>query len=69
MPFTGGKPSKEEDTDVLEAELGMCLVEARNSEEPGMVRELGSAQQVLDSRMNYPSMQCRPFGLVHRVPK
>ena len=47
MPFIGGKPSKE-DTDVLEAELGMCLVEARNSEEPGMVRELGSAQQVLD---------------------
>lgn len=49
MPFTGGKPSKEEDIDVLEAELGMCTVEARNGEEPGVVRELGSVHQVLDA--------------------
>lgn len=49
MPFTGGKPSKEEDIDVLEVEWGMCPVEARNSEEPGVVRELGSVQQVLDA--------------------
>lgn len=49
MPFTGGKPSKEEHIGILEAESGMCPVEARNSEEPGMVRELGSVQQVLDA--------------------